>query len=169
MLYTKLINAVVFHTNRKFLLNGLLNGTNRWFYNVMSQLPPNLKTETARSLFRTALENYLETLYRYYKRAGLTSQPSSDFYDGNDETQEIVMIYLLKTLKTLCGDFYLAAILALWVELERKEGDYEIYVRICTEKECDSSTVEVNPFLLYNFVTSKFVVDEKAEQLHAAA
>ncbi|MCK9195408.1 MAG: hypothetical protein M0P16_00325 [Syntrophales bacterium] len=168
MLNVKLVNSVISHTNRKYLLNGLLNGTNRWFYDVMSQLQPHLEVEATREMLCAALENYLETLHRVYRRAGMTLQTYSEFYHENDDTTKVAMIYLLKTLKTLCGNFYLAAILALWVELERSEDAYGEYVRMCTGQENDGKAAEVNPFLLYNFVCSTFAAVHEAG-LQAAA
>jgi hypothetical protein len=169
MLDGQLVNSVISHTNRKYLLTGLLNGTNRWFYDVMSQLQPHMGAEATREMLCEALENYLETLHRVYRRAGLTLQTYSVFYYENDDTIEFAMVYLLKTLRTLCGNFFQAAILALWVELERREDEYGVFVRVCTGKGDDGTKTEASPFLLYNFVCSTFAAAQEAEQFQAAA
>ena len=161
MLDPNLVHSVISHENRKYLLNDLLNGTNRWFYDALSQVNPTLDAEATKQMLRMSLKNYLGTLYRVFRNAGVTSQVYSKFYHENDKSLNAAMIYLLKTLKTMCGELYIAAIIALWVDLERREGDYKEYVRKCTGD--DDAGIEVEPFLLYNFVCSAFVAAKKAE------
>ena len=150
MLNNKLVYSVISHNNRKYLLTALLNGTHTWLYDALSQITPNLDSATTRRLLRGALKEYLETLHRVHRRAGVTLQAYFKFYHENNQVTETAMIYLLKTLKPRCGDFYHAVLIALWVELEHKGDAYKEYVRECSGYEDDGT--EVNPFLLYNYV-----------------
>jgi hypothetical protein len=163
MLENQLFKSVITHTNRKYFLTGLLDGTNRWFYDVMSRIHPTWDAEKTSSMLRGSLQSYIMRLYNIHRRYGWTDQMYFEFYHDNPDTINAAMSFLLNTLHTQYKNYYLAAVLALWVELERKEGDYAEYVRICTGQEDDGFAVEVNPFLLYNFVCSTFTGVQEVE------
>jgi len=67
------------------------------------------------------------------------------------------MTYLLKSLRLICGQhLFFAAIVALWVDLERKEDDFIEYVRKSTGT-VDYCGDVVNPVMMINYVCASLV------------
>ncbi len=164
-----LIQSVISHPNRKYLLNELMNGTGRWFYNALSQIQPSQNAEKTRATLRLSIQGYLATLYRIYRKAGWTTLTYHDFYHNDPITTKYVMLFLLNTLDRQYDKLYLAAVLALWIELERRDDDYAEYVRRCTGQD-DDEGVEITPFFLYNFVCSTAHDDvQETERLSSVA
>jgi hypothetical protein len=98
-----LISSVIEHDNRVHLINGILNKTNTWFYQALSQMYPDANITELKGALSDAMTHYLETMYRISRRAGITNQPYEKFFYGNADTAQSAMIYLLKSLRVLCG------------------------------------------------------------------
>ncbi|HRR40561.1 MAG TPA: hypothetical protein P5244_04930 [Syntrophales bacterium] len=141
-----LITSVVEHDNRVHLLNGILNKTNSWFYQALSHIYPDADIAGLKDNLSNAMTNYLSTLYRISRRAGITTQPYEKFFYDNSDTAQSAMIYLLKSLRVLCGPYYASALAALWVELERRETEYAEYARTNAGRE------EYDQEMMFRFV-----------------
>ncbi|MDD3983117.1 MAG: hypothetical protein ABFD12_07425 [Syntrophorhabdus sp.] len=150
MFNKKLVESVLYHSNRKYLIQSILNGTNHWLYQSITQLHPGLDAETTGKKLSSVLHTYLNMYHRVYRKAGITSQSYSKFYQENNDTTEAIMVYLLKTLRTLCGNLYIAVIIAIWIDLERKEDVFGEYVKQAAGEQKNNRAVF--PTLLFDFV-----------------
>jgi len=150
------VGSVIGHDNRIHLLNGVLNGTNTWFYHALSQMHPGMDMEKTKKALGKAMSDYLSLMYRVSRRSGITTQPSEKFFSENDLSSQAAMVYLLKSLRLICGHhLYLATLVAIWVDLERKEEDFIEYVRQCTG-EAGYCGEFVNPIMMVNYVCASF-------------
>lgn len=156
MLNTSMSHTVTIHPNAKHLLDDILNGSNRWLYNALAQLNGGGDGSGMKINLGRALKDYLDTLYRLQRHYGFTTKTYTKFYHHDGSAITSSMLYLLNTLCTYCktAEDYNGAVIALWIALERKEGDYNNYALGVTGQKKDGSRVPVNSFLLREFVRS---------------
>ncbi|HOE18683.1 MAG TPA: hypothetical protein PK344_14855 [Syntrophorhabdaceae bacterium] len=152
----ELVNSVIEHDNSIHLLHGIVNETNTWFYHALSQMHPDMDIDKTKKTLGKAMTEYLSMMYRLYRQSGMTTQPFEKFILGKDPSQA-AMTYLLKSLRLICGQhLFFAAIVALWVDLERKEDDFIEYVRKSTGT-VDYCGDVVNPVMMINYVCASLV------------
>ncbi len=161
----ELVNSVIQHDNRIHLLHGIVNGTNTWFYHALSQMHPDMDIDKTKKVLGKAMTEYLSMMYRLYRQSGMTTQPFEKFILGKDPSHA-AMTYLLKSLKLICNQhLYLATIVALWVDLERKEDDFIEYVRKSTGTDDYCGDV-VNPIMMINYVCSSLVDSQTKDAIN---
>ncbi len=126
-----LSGRIVKHPNVKFLILELLNGTASFLFRVLSSL--NGKgIEEVKGNLRETIEGYLcaqKNLAGFHLSERKTLK---DFLD-DERTLESTMAYLLKTFSSRYGDAFPLIVIALWISLERKEEQFEEFVRSAEE------------------------------------
>jgi len=161
MLEGDFVYSIITHQNTKALLKDLLNGTSSWFYATLAELKPDESADQLRARIRAVLQDYLATLFRLQRRYDGISCPYSRFLYGDMETAEAAITYLLKTLKATYKENFMAAIVALWIALERREEHYEAYARRLGRVNDSAEVPErfCGRLLLFYGLSSKHTVD----------
>ena len=129
MLEGDFVYSIVTHQNTKALLKDLLNGTSSWFYATLAELGGDERADQLRARIRAVLQDYLAALFRLQRQYDEIPYPYSRFLYSDMETAEAAVTYLLKTLKATYKENFMAAVVALWIALERREEHYEDYAR----------------------------------------
>jgi hypothetical protein len=118
----EIIECIMKHPDRKNFLREILNGTTQWLFITLCQLD-GLHPEEAKRFIRGRLEEYLQTQKRLSHECSRKRGSYKDFLN-DEETTRAAMLYLVKTLIVKFNDRAMAALIAVFIGLERREVEF---------------------------------------------
>jgi len=135
-----IIAIIMNHSERSSLLTNILNDQSPWLFKTLSALSVNGPVEGMR--IRDLLNEHIQTSGRFPRRSVSSQKPSHRDLLKDPEILWTVMNYFMRTLVGKCGDrSSLAVFAAIFVTLERKEDDFEKFMRNHPELDCTGALV----------------------------
>ncbi len=117
-----IINLIANHPNKKALIYEILNEKASFLYETFAELGMWSSPDEVKRSLKKALEAYLMTQNNL--KSTISPVKSYKEFLDNEETVYSAMDYIYRTLREKNGGLFLVSLIALWVALERKEGEF---------------------------------------------
>ncbi|MBS3906943.1 MAG: hypothetical protein KGZ49_07890 [Syntrophaceae bacterium] len=121
----EIVGRITDHPNAKTLILEILNETTSFLYATLSALNGWGSPDEVKKDLKQILEGYLSTQNRLGYEHSIMRKPYKEFI-ADEETVRSAMFYLLNTLFVKCGgNNFPVATIAIYIALERKEGEFK--------------------------------------------
>ncbi len=120
----EILRFILSHPFEKSFLQELLNGTNPWLFEILSQLNGQDPKQTERDV-RKSLEEYLQAQKRLSHEWSRKRRSYKDFLD-DEKTTDAAMVYFIKTLLAKFNEpnQEVLVLMAVSISLERMEAEF---------------------------------------------